>query len=75
MSIIDNDCDIDTDEEKYISTPTFDLTQLPDSFKTFLNDNDIDPKIYTILQLPRYIRWNTHLKKDQLPSLINSKHN
>ncbi|KAI9307821.1 S-adenosyl-L-methionine-dependent methyltransferase [Cunninghamella echinulata] len=73
MSIIENDSDIDSDKEKYISAPTFDLTQLPESFKTFLNDNDINPKIYTIFQLPRYIRWNTHLKKDQLPSLDQLK--
>lgn len=47
----------------------FDIKQLPDSFKKFLDDNDIDPEIYTVAQLPRYVRINTNLPKGQQPTL------
>ncbi|CAO3591647.1 unnamed protein product [Absidia cylindrospora] len=52
---------------------TFDTNQLPPSFQAFLDANAIDPKIYTVDQLPRYVRWNTHLDKEQLPSLDQLK--
>jgi hypothetical protein len=47
----------------------FDIKQLPDSFKKFLQDNDIDPEIYTVAQLPRYLRTNTNLPIDKRPTL------
>ncbi|KAL9546028.1 hypothetical protein MBANPS3_006863 [Mucor bainieri] len=50
------------------ATP-FDVSKLPDSFQKFLKDNSIDPQIYTVARLPRYIRTNTHLPADKRPSL------
>lgn len=47
----------------------FDIARLPDSFQRFLKDNSIDPHIYTVAALPRYIRTNTHLPADKRPSL------
>lgn len=55
-----------------MSTP-FDIDQLPTCFKKFLEDNDIDPKIYTVAELPRYIRTNTHLPLSQRPTLQQLK--
>lgn len=51
----------------------FDIKRLPDSFQKFLNDNSIDPQIYTVAKLPRYIRTNTHLSVDKRPSLEDLK--
>ncbi|KAI8976238.1 S-adenosyl-L-methionine-dependent methyltransferase [Pilobolus umbonatus] len=51
----------------------FDISQLPPSFKQFLSDNDIDPVIYTIDDLPRYIRINTHLDTSKQPTLQQLK--
>src|SRR5438046_5710562 len=45
------------------------ISSLPHSFLQFLEINDIDPTIYTIKSLPRYIRLNTHIPSSQLPSL------
>ncbi|KAI8334387.1 S-adenosyl-L-methionine-dependent methyltransferase [Chlamydoabsidia padenii] len=64
----------DSDDELQQLTPStpsspFDIKQLPQSFQAFLDANAIDPKIYTVDQLPRYIRWNTHFSIDQLPTL------
>ncbi|GAA5800496.1 hypothetical protein HPULCUR_005927 [Helicostylum pulchrum] len=47
----------------------FNIDQLPTCFKKFLEDNDIDPEIYTVADLPRYIRTNTHLPLSQRPTL------
>ncbi|KAI8380500.1 S-adenosyl-L-methionine-dependent methyltransferase [Choanephora cucurbitarum] len=47
----------------------FDLNQLPASFKQFLKENEIDPEIYTVEALPRYVRLNTHLPMDKRPTL------
>jgi hypothetical protein len=55
------------DQEKL--TSDFDISQLPASFKKFLEENDIDPEIYTVAQLPRYIRTNTHLPVEKRPTL------
>ncbi|ORX57001.1 S-adenosyl-L-methionine-dependent methyltransferase [Hesseltinella vesiculosa] len=54
-------------------SPSFDINQLPKSFQTFLKDNAIDPQIYSIVRLPRYIRWNTHIPEPQLPTLAQLK--
>ncbi|KAI9310374.1 S-adenosyl-L-methionine-dependent methyltransferase, partial [Dichotomocladium elegans] len=47
----------------------FDINSLPSSFKKFLSDNDIDPRIYTITDLPRYIRVNLNAAEDKIPDL------
>lgn len=54
-------------------TTQFDIKKLPDSFQRFLEDNSIDPQIYTVAKLPRYIRTNTHLPADKRPSLQELK--
>ena len=51
------------------SYSNFDLSQLPSSFKKFLDDNSIDPAIYTVVDLPRYFRINTGLPKEKRPTL------
>ncbi|GAN01858.1 ribosomal RNA small subunit methyltransferase [Mucor ambiguus] len=51
----------------------FDVSKLPDSFQKFLQDNSIDPQIYTVASLPRYIRTNTHLPADKRPTLQDLK--
>lgn len=51
----------------------FDIEQLPESFKKFLKDNDIDPEIYTVTQLPRYIRTNTNIPTAKRPTLQDLK--
>lgn len=51
----------------------FDIEQLPESFKKFLKDNDIDPGIYTVTQLPRYIRTNTNIPTTKRPTLQDLK--
>lgn len=51
----------------------FDITQLPASFKKFLKENDIDPAVYTVADLPRYIRTNTHVPLSQRPTLQQLK--
>ncbi|KAI8382376.1 S-adenosyl-L-methionine-dependent methyltransferase [Blakeslea trispora] len=66
--------DSSPDHIDHVDQPTtkvtkFDLDQLPTSFKQFLKDNDIDPKIYTVDALPRYVRLNTHLPIDKQPTL------
>ncbi|RIA95926.1 S-adenosyl-L-methionine-dependent methyltransferase [Glomus cerebriforme] len=53
----------------YIDEETQILSCLPPSFLQFLEINDIDPTIYTIKSLPRYVRLNTHFPSSQLPSL------
>src|SRR5687767_862694 len=45
------------------------LSSFPPRFLQFLEINDIDPTIYTVQSLPRYIRLNTHIPSSQLPSL------
>jgi len=45
------------------------ISSFPPRFFQFLEVNDIDPTIYTIQSLPRYIRLNTHIPFSQLPSL------
>lgn len=49
----------------------FDLDRLPASFQQFLVDNAIDPRIYTVSDLPRYVRLNTNATC--LPSLDDLK--
>ncbi|CAB5192698.1 unnamed protein product [Rhizophagus irregularis] len=44
------------------------LSCFPPPFLQFLETNDIDPNIYTIKSLPRYICLNTHFPSSQLPS-------
>ncbi|KAG1469050.1 hypothetical protein G6F56_003488 [Rhizopus delemar] len=61
------------EEEIQKETSTFDLNQLPDSFRKFLDDNSIDPAIYTVTHLPRYFRINTHLPEDKRPTLEDLK--
>lgn len=72
-----NDQDVDQLElmgaSNEINATQFDLSKLPDSFQRFLKDNSIDPQIYTVATLPRYIRTNTHLPKDKRPSLQDLK--
>ncbi|KAI8641904.1 S-adenosyl-L-methionine-dependent methyltransferase [Parasitella parasitica] len=55
------------------SRASFDIEKLPDSFKKFLHDNSIDPQIYTVVTLPRYVRTNTHLPDDKRPTLEDLK--
>ncbi|KAI8987720.1 S-adenosyl-L-methionine-dependent methyltransferase [Mycotypha africana] len=66
--IVDDEIDavVTTDTE---SSTTFNLEHLPVSFKTFLEKNQIDPKIYTIKELPRFVRVNTHLPLNRRPSV------
>jgi hypothetical protein len=45
-----------------------DLSTLPASFNQFLKDNDVDPVIYTVKNLPRFVRWNTRFPKSELPT-------
>ncbi|KAI8578845.1 hypothetical protein K450DRAFT_244795 [Umbelopsis ramanniana AG] len=45
-----------------------DLSTLPPSFNEFLKINDVDPVIYTVKDLPRFVRWNTRFPKSELPS-------
>ncbi|CAG8563220.1 12849_t:CDS:2, partial [Acaulospora colombiana] len=45
---------------------TFSISSLPSTFLEFLQANEIDPRIYTIRELPRYIRLNT--QHPQLPT-------
>lgn len=61
--------DMTSSPEKHV----FDIAQLPSSFKKFLCDNAIDPEIYTVADLPRYIRTNTHLPVSQRPTLQQLK--
>lgn len=53
------------------NTKQFDLDRLPASFQQFLVDNAIDPRIYTVSDLPRYVRLNTNA--NALPSLDDLK--
>lgn len=47
----------------------FDVSKLPESFQKFLEVNEIDPAIYTVADLPRYVRWNTQIEEGKRPSL------
>ncbi|KAI8596923.1 S-adenosyl-L-methionine-dependent methyltransferase [Dissophora ornata] len=38
--------------------PSFSLDNLPAEFVAFLTKNEIDPAIYTVTDLPRYVRFN-----------------
>ncbi|KAF9969665.1 hypothetical protein BGZ73_007911 [Actinomortierella ambigua] len=61
---------MDSDGEEHSGTATpsegdieaaarsFSLDNLPRDFVTFLHTNDIDPSIYTVADLPRYVRLN-----------------
>src|SRR5699024_2540283 len=40
------------------TTSTFSLEKLPAEFVAFLAKNEIDPAIYTVTDLPRYVRLN-----------------
>ncbi|KAI7886236.1 S-adenosyl-L-methionine-dependent methyltransferase [Lichtheimia hyalospora FSU 10163] len=62
----DNDCTVAT-----ATTKQFNLDRLPASFQQFLVDNAIDPGIYTVSDLPRYVRLNTNA--NTLPSLDDLK--
>ncbi|KAI9490291.1 S-adenosyl-L-methionine-dependent methyltransferase [Zychaea mexicana] len=62
----------DIDETESVA-PTFNIDNLPPSFKKFLQDNAIDPKVYTVTDLPRYIRLNTHCPANTLPTLNDLK--
>ncbi|KAG1239477.1 hypothetical protein G6F68_018598 [Rhizopus microsporus] len=68
VAIIDQEIEESTKEYS-----DFDLAQLPDSFRKFLDDNSIDPAIYTVTNLPRYVRINTHIPKDKRPTLKDLK--
>ncbi|KAI9025022.1 S-adenosyl-L-methionine-dependent methyltransferase [Phycomyces nitens] len=57
------------DSPDLINDPGFDITNLPESFNKFLTDNHIDPRIYTVTNLPRFVRWNTHFDQALLPTL------
>ena len=62
----DNDCTVAT-----ATTKQFNLDRLPASFQQFLVDNAIDPGVYTVSDLPRYVRLNTNATA--LPSLDDLK--
>lgn len=69
-----SDLESSTSHDELIETiPQFDIDQLPKSFKKFLKDNDIDPEIYTVTQLPRYIRTNTNIPITKRPTLQDLK--
>jgi hypothetical protein len=60
---MDSDSDISIDEtlaQQAGNGParTFSLENLPSEFVSFLATNQIDPAIYTVTDLPRYIRLN-----------------
>ncbi|KAI8082564.1 S-adenosyl-L-methionine-dependent methyltransferase [Gilbertella persicaria] len=66
--------DSSPDHIDHIDQPTtkvssFDIDKLPASFKQFLKENDIDPEIYTVATLPRYVRLNTHLPTEKRPTV------
>src|SRR4051794_762119 len=46
---------------------TFSVSSLPKAFLTFLDDNGIDPSVYSVTNLPRYVRLNTSLATSSLP--------
>ncbi|CEP13889.1 hypothetical protein [Parasitella parasitica] len=71
MSYNDNNGQVDSMKRDHATS--FDIKRLPDSFKKFLLDNSIDPQIYTVANLPRYIRINTHLPDDKRPTLEDLK--
>ncbi|ORZ02813.1 S-adenosyl-L-methionine-dependent methyltransferase [Syncephalastrum racemosum] len=50
---------LDHEKDTLPSVTPFDIDRLPDSFQRFLSMNGIDPTVYTISNLPRYVRWNT----------------
>ncbi|KAI8384614.1 S-adenosyl-L-methionine-dependent methyltransferase [Radiomyces spectabilis] len=56
-----------------LSAEGFDIDRVPVSFKEFLKDNDIDHRIYSITQLPRYVRWNTRYPLDEVSVLDQLK--
>ncbi|KAI9281481.1 S-adenosyl-L-methionine-dependent methyltransferase [Sporodiniella umbellata] len=64
---------IDQTKELSEQRPAFDLNRLPDSFRSFLKDNSIDPAIYTVTRLPRYFRINTQIPVDKKPTLEDLK--
>jgi lipopolysaccharide export LptBFGC system permease protein LptF len=45
-----------------------DLSSLPASFSRFLEENNVDPIVYTVKNLPRFVRWNTRFPKTELPT-------
>jgi hypothetical protein len=50
------------EDDDVTTSSIFDVEQLPSSFKTFLKENDIDPSVYTVSNLPRYVRVNSQAK-------------
>ncbi|KAI7902750.1 S-adenosyl-L-methionine-dependent methyltransferase [Cokeromyces recurvatus] len=60
-------------DESKVKTSEFNINQLPTSFQKFLQDNSIDPQIYTVTNLPRYVRINTHLPLDKRPTIDDLK--
>lgn len=63
---LDNIDQVDVPESE---TSDFDISQLPSSFQKFLKDNAIDPEIYTVANLPRYVRLNTHVPVEKRPTM------
>ncbi|KAG2179987.1 hypothetical protein INT43_003774 [Umbelopsis isabellina] len=45
-----------------------DLASLPAAFSQFLEENSVDPIVYTVKNLPRFVRWNTRFPKTELPT-------
>ncbi|KAG0180247.1 hypothetical protein DFQ29_000981 [Apophysomyces sp. BC1021] len=57
-------------QDQVITDPVnFAVDNLPASFRRFLEENDIDPLIYTVTRLPRFVRWNTHVAATELPTV------
>ncbi|KAG0045785.1 hypothetical protein BGZ83_008997 [Gryganskiella cystojenkinii] len=54
----DNGIDATTMSPQDTPTRTFSLDNLPVEFVSFLAKNEIDPAIYTVTDLPRYVRLN-----------------
>src|SRR3954466_3649148 len=56
------------ENENELPRNTFSVSSLPKAFLNFLDDNGIDPSVYSVTNLPRYVRLNTGLAASSLPS-------
>lgn len=66
---LDRDLDRDSQRDQQASLPAaFSLDSLPPAFLSFLKQNEIDPSVYTVTDLPRYVRLNTALPQADWPT-------
>ncbi|RUS18102.1 hypothetical protein BC937DRAFT_89149, partial [Endogone sp. FLAS-F59071] len=55
-------------DHKAFSPAAFSLDSLPPAFLSFLEQNEIDPSVYAVTDLPRYVRLNTALPQADWPT-------